>query len=152
RRQKLLLPVAALVDDLIGLSGYMERSQLDALLSEAPAVNVALLSVDRPALDALTLELQRLPHVAAVSQPDADRALLKGQVSDIYFVLEVMLALFAAAIAVGVIYNNARIALEVRSRDLATLRILGFSRAELALVLLGEQAAQLVIGIWPGLQ
>jgi putative ABC transport system permease protein len=152
RRPKLLLPVSALVDDLIGLSGYMELSQLDALLSEAPAVNVALLSVDRPALDALTLKLQKLPSVAAVSQPAVDRALLKAQVTDIYFVLEVMLALFASAIAVGVIYNNARIALEVRSRDLATLRILGFSRGELAMVLLGEQAAQLIVGIWPGLQ
>ena len=62
-----------------------------------------------------------------------------------------MLALFAAAIAVGVVYNNARIALELRSRDLATMRILGFTRGELAAVLLGEQAIQVVLGVGPGL-
>ncbi|HTQ05937.1 MAG TPA: ABC transporter permease, partial [Polyangiaceae bacterium] len=60
-------------------------------------------------------------------------------------------SLFAAAIAVGVVYNNARIALEVRSRDLATMRILGFTRGELAGVLLGEQAIQVLFGIFPGL-
>lgn len=152
RRQKLLLPVDVLVDDMVGLSGYMTRARLDTLLDEAPAADVAHLAVDRPALDELMLRVQRFPNVAAVSRPDLDRNLLKSQVADIYFALEIMLALFASAIAVGVVYNNARIALEIRSRDLATLRILGFTRGELATVLLGEQAVQLLLGIWPGLK
>jgi putative ABC transport system permease protein len=62
-----------------------------------------------------------------------------------------MLAFFAAAIAVGVVYNNARIALETRSRDLATMRILGFTRGELSAVLLGEQAIQVACGVPLGL-
>ena len=69
-----------------------------------------------------------------------DRGLVRAQVADVFLVLQLVLAIFAAAIAVGVVYNNARIALEIRSRDLATLRILGFTRGELAFVLLGEQA------------
>jgi putative ABC transport system permease protein len=152
RRRKLSLRVGALVDDLVGLSGYMDRAGLAAVLDEAPAANVALLATDRSALDEVMARLQRLPRVASVSRPDLDRNLLKSQVADVYLVLEVMLALFASAIAVGVVYNNARIALEVRSRDLATLRILGFTRGELAVVLLGEQAVQLVLGVWPGLR
>ena len=56
------------------------------------------------------------------------------------------MALFASIIAIGMVFNNARIALAVRSRDLATLRILGFTRGEVATVLLGEQAVQLVLG------
>ena len=43
-------------------------------------------------------------------------------------------------IAFGVIYNVAHTALSERSRDLATLHVIGFSQAEVALVLLGEQA------------
>ena len=152
KRQHLRLPVGALVDDLIGLSGYMDRSQLGSLLDEVPTADIALLAVDRPALDEVIGRLTEVPSVDSVSRPDLDRHLLEAQVADIYFALEVILAIFASAIAVGVVYNNARVALEVRSRDLATLRILGFTRGELAVVLLGEQAIQVVLGIWPGLK
>jgi putative ABC transport system permease protein len=152
RRQKLLLPVDVLVDDLVGLSGYMTRTRLDALMNEGASADVALLAVDRPALDDLMFRLQRFPYVGAVSRPDLDRNLLKAQVADVYFAMQILLVMFASAIAVGVVYNNARIALEIRSRDLATLRILGFTRGELAVVLLGEQAVQLFLGIWPGLR
>ena len=86
-----------------------------------------------------------------MSRPDVDRGLVRAQVADAFTVLQVMLSIFAAAIAVGVVYNNARIALDVRSRDLATLRILGFTRGELAVVLLGEQAMQVALGVVPGL-
>ena len=57
------------------------------------------------------------------------------------------LALSAAAIAVGVVYNNARIALSTRSRDLASLRVLGYRRREISEILLGELAAQVLLGI-----
>jgi putative ABC transport system permease protein len=58
-----------------------------------------------------------------------------------------ILALSAAAIAVGVVYNNARIALSTRSRDLASLRVLGYRRREISEILLGELAAQVLLGI-----
>jgi putative ABC transport system permease protein len=92
-----------------------------------------------------------LPAVAAISRPSVDRGLVRAEVADEFVVLELVLAVFAAAIAVGVVYNNARIAFEIRSRDLATMRILGFSRGELAFVLLGEQAIQVVLGVPLGL-
>ena len=150
-RRTLRVPVAALVDDLLGLSGYMDAAELARLLGERPRVNIVLAAVLTPDIDAVTARLDGLPMVASVSRPDLDRGLVRAQVADVFIALSVMLALFATAIAVGVVYNNARIALEVRSRDLATLRILGFTRGELAAVLLGEQAIQVVLGIGPGL-
>jgi putative ABC transport system permease protein len=45
---------------------------------------------------------------------------------------------FSCALAVGVTYNAARIALSERGRELATLRVLGFTRAEISYLLLGE--------------
>ncbi len=86
-----------------------------------------------------------------MSRPALDRGLVQAQVADVFAVLSILLALFATAIAIGVVYNNARIALEVRSRDLATMRILGFTRGELAGVLLGEQGIQVLLGVGPGL-
>jgi putative ABC transport system permease protein len=63
----------------------------------------------------------------------------------------VVLTVSAAAIAIGVVYNNARISLSLRSRDLATLRVLGFTRREISTVLLGELAAQVALGVPLGL-
>jgi putative ABC transport system permease protein len=71
--------------------------------------------------------------------------------ADVLIAYILVLALSAAAIAVGVVYNNARIALATRSRDLATLRILGFQRGEVARVLIGEQVVQVALGIPVGL-
>ena len=48
--------------------------------------------------------------------------------------------LFASTIAFGVVYNAARISLSERSRELASLRVLGFTRAEISSILLGELA------------
>jgi putative ABC transport system permease protein len=149
--RNLRLEVTAIVDDLVGLYAYMDGDELQRALREAPSVNRILLAVDRLELDDVQMRLEAIPGVAAVSRPDMDRDLFRAEVAESYLVMQLMLALFASAIAVGVVYNNARIALEMRSRDLATLRILGFTRAELAVVLLGEQVVQLVLGVWPGL-
>jgi putative ABC transport system permease protein len=150
-RRKVRVPVAALVDDLLGLSGYMEARELAGMMGETPSANVLLLSVDHADMDDVTRRLDDLPAVSAVTRPSVDRGLVRAEEGDVFVVFKGVLAAFAAAIAVGVVYNNARIALEVRSRDLATMRILGFTRGELAIVLLGEQAIQVVLGVVPGL-
>ena len=149
-RPKLHVPVTALVDDLLGLSGYMEASELAKLLDEEPRANIILLSVAAPDVDQVTARLHALPAAASVSRPALDQSLVHAEVADVFTAASIMLALFATTIAVGVVYNNARIALDVRSRDLATMRILGFTRGELAAVILGEQAIHL-LGIAPGL-
>jgi len=150
-RKKIHVRVAALVDDLLGFSGYMEASELARLLDEGQRVNVVLAAVEAHDVDQVSARLNGLPMVGSVSQPPLDRDLVRAEVADEFTALSVMLALFAAAIAVGVVYNNARIALELRSRDLATMRILGFTRGELAAVLLGEQAIQVLFGVALGL-
>jgi putative ABC transport system permease protein len=150
-RRKVRVRVAALVDDLLGITGYMDASALSTLMGQTLRANVLLLSVDPRDVDEVTRRLDDLPYVAAITRPSADRELVRAQEGDVFVIFQVVLAAFAAAIAVGVVYNNARIALEVRSRDLATMRILGFTRGELGLVLLGEQAVQILLGVPPGL-
>jgi putative ABC transport system permease protein len=129
----------------------MDARALARLIDEERRANVALLAVDPRDADDVRRRLDEMPATAAISQPAVDRELLRAEVGDVFVVLVLVMSIFASSIAVGVIYNNARIALEVRSRDLATLRILGFTRAELAAVLLGEQAIQVALGIPPGL-
>jgi putative ABC transport system permease protein len=59
--------------------------------------------------------------------------------------------LFASIIAFGVVYNSARIALSERGRELATLRVLGLTRAEISYILLGELAVLTAVGVPLGL-
>jgi putative ABC transport system permease protein len=150
-RRRVRVKVAALVDDFLGIAAYMGSTELSGLMGERPRANVVLLAVDPRDIDEVIERLNDLPAVAAVSRPSVDRGLVRAEEGDVLVVMQVILALFSAAIAVGVVYNNARIAFELRSRDLATMRILGFTRGELAFVLLGEQAIQVVLGVGPGL-
>jgi putative ABC transport system permease protein len=150
-RRHVRFRVAGFIDDFSGLSAYMDLAALERQLGEPPTLSGALLSVARGDVDEVAARIQKLPAVASYSEPALDRLQFQAQMSDSMRVMTVLLAAFASVIAVGMVFNNARIALAVRSRDLATLRILGFTRGEVATVLLGEQAVQLVLGVAIGL-
>jgi putative ABC transport system permease protein len=150
-RKHLTLPVSGFVDDFVGLNGYMALPELLRRIEQPPTISGALLSIDRSQIADVIRRLERLPALASFSEPDLDRKGFEGDISNTFKALSVLLTLFASIIAVGMVFNNARIALAVRSRDMATLRILGFTRREVATVLLGEQAVQLVLGVAFGL-
>ncbi len=145
------LLVAATVDDMFGLTAQMRLDELARWLGENRTASAAMLAIDPLARDGLEQRLQRLPSVASVSRTDILVEYFRAQSGRTIVVETLILALFGAIIAIGVVYNNARIALALRARDLASLRVLGFTRGEISSILLGEQAAQLVLGIPVGL-
>ncbi|HEX7023177.1 MAG TPA: ABC transporter permease [Gemmatimonadales bacterium] len=145
------VPVAATVDELIGLSAYMNRVALDRLLGEGPTVTGALLRTDPLESGQLFARLKRLPGVAGVTSHDATVASFEATIAESFGIVSTVLIGFAGALAVAIVYNTARIALSERARELASLRVLGFTRAEIGLMLLGEQALLAGLGIVAGL-
>jgi putative ABC transport system permease protein len=150
----LALPVAALIDDAFGLLGYMRQSALHQVIGEEVSVNGAQLRVD-PAHEAeVRARLIAMPMVGRVVRKQAVMERFYQQTGENMGFMTFILTLFAATIAIGVVYNNARVALSMRSRDLASLRVLGFTRGEISAVLLGELAVQVLlalpIGLWLG--
>jgi putative ABC transport system permease protein len=143
--------VAYLVDDLIGISAYMDIEALDRLIGDDRVITGATLSVDRTRLDEIYARIKELPLVAGVGRTDLFKQQFEKQVAKVMVVFTLVLAAFAAAIAVGIVYNNARVALAVRARDLASLRVLGFTRREISSILLGEIAVSLVLALPLGL-
>lgn len=143
--------VSALVDDLLGTSGYLRLDALDRLQRDGGRITAVALRVDPTRRDALLRRLKVYPAVASTARRATAIAYFREQLGRESGVMALILAAFASVIAVGVVYNNARIALSVRSRELATLRVLGFTRAEVSAVLLGEQAAQVALAIPLGL-
>ncbi|MCA9651205.1 MAG: FtsX-like permease family protein [Myxococcales bacterium] len=143
--------VTGFVDESFGLQGHMRKDSLHALLREAPSVSSVLLDVDPLEFDAITQRLKELPWVLSVSSPRDFRENFEEQSGEMMGVFTFILTTFASIIAVGVIYNNTRVALSQRSRDFASLRVLGFTRREIAAILLGEQAIQVALAIPLGL-
>jgi putative ABC transport system permease protein len=134
------IPVAAVVDDLLGASVYMSVEALGRLTREGRRASGALLLVDRERLDDVNADLKRAPAVASVVSPSSMLASFESQLEDSFFVAVGFIVAFASVISVAVIYNGTRIALSERGRELASLRVLGFTRNEVATLLFGEQA------------
>jgi putative ABC transport system permease protein len=146
-RVRRTVPVAATVAEMFGTAAYMEYDALHRMLGEAPAVSGAYLRVEPDRLDAVTDRLKRLPAVASVNSPSALQSSFEQQMSENLLVSVGFLTLLAGVLAIGVVYNGARIALAERGRELASLRVLGFTRREIAVLLLGEQAVVTLLAI-----
>jgi putative ABC transport system permease protein len=132
--------VASLVDDVLGLSLYMDLSALHRLMREGDVASGALLLIDQAREAEVSKALKSLPVVAGAG---FKRAVLESfrETMAANMNLTILINLFfAGVIAFGVVYNAARVSLSERSRELASLRVLGFTRAEISLILMGELA------------
>lgn len=146
--------IAGTLQDFAGLSVYMELDALRQLMREGSVVTGAHLLVDSMYQPALYRELKETPQVAAVSVKQHAIDSFEQTVAQNLNVMKTINLLFACVIAVGVVYNSARISLAERSRELATLRVVGFTRREISAILLGELAvitlAAIPIGLMAG--
>jgi putative ABC transport system permease protein len=139
--------VSGLTGDLVGSVAYMRREDAARLVGERDTVSTLRVRLDRNRYALFTERIRMLPRVAAVGDKTLMvRSFRRTQARNLLYFTWILSA-FAAAIAVGVVYNSARIALAERSWELATLRVLGFTRAEVARMLLGQSAAQLLVAL-----
>ncbi|MBS1823959.1 MAG: ABC transporter permease [Acidobacteria bacterium] len=142
--------VAALVDELVGLAAYMNLDALNRLMQEGHAISGAYLRVDPAEAEVLYRQLKRTPAVSSVAVREAMIASFRKTIAENMEVSVQMLAVFAAVIAFSIVYNSARIALSERAHELASLRVLGFTKPEVAVVLIGEQLVLTVAAIPAG--
>jgi putative ABC transport system permease protein len=147
RRAARDVPVAGLVDELTGLGAYMDRHALARLLQEDDAISGVRLSVDAAVTDDLYAVLKGLPMVSGISIRQAMLDSFEDILDRSVRVSTFINVFFACVIAVGIIYNNARISLSERGKELASLRVLGFTRREVGVIVLGEQAVLTAVAI-----
>jgi putative ABC transport system permease protein len=141
------LRVAGLVDELLGLNAYLEAGALHRLLREQSTWSGALLRVDAHELPVLNAALKRMPAVAGATSRKAMLQSFEETLARSFAIFTTVLIGFASVIACAVVYNAARIALSERGRELASLRVLGFTRGEVAVLLFGEQALLTLLAI-----
>jgi putative ABC transport system permease protein len=143
--------VVDLVEEYMGTSAYMEISALHNLMHEADNLSGAVIEVDSARVDALYRRLKTVPAIAGVA---VTRAILDSFNTTIEQNMNLIVffnVLFSSIIAIGVVYNAARISLSERSRELASLRVLGFTRGEISAILLGELAMLTLVAVPVGL-
>ena len=145
------VPVTGLATEFIGLATYMELGTLNRLLREGETISGAYLSADENKIDALYRELKSTPRVASVNIKQAALNSFRDTVVKNMLQMQMFNVIFACIIAFGVVYNTARIALSERGRELASLRVIGLTRAEISSILLGELALLTLAAIPLGL-
>ncbi|HWB46864.1 MAG TPA: FtsX-like permease family protein [Hyphomicrobiaceae bacterium] len=151
KRPVLHLPVVKLSEDILGFSATMDLAALNRLLREDDLVNAAALKLDPTASHLTWQRIQAKPKIEASSVKALWLTLFDETIAGMLVVGALILAGFGLLIAVGVVYNSARVAFQERAWELASLRILGFTRAEVALILLSELVFELIVAIPIGL-
>lgn len=132
--------VSGLIDDFIGLGAYMELDALNRLMREGDVISGVKLTVDDTMSAGLFEDLRERPVVSSVVSAQTAIQNIRRMLEESLLVSMIVSVLFAGIIAFGVVYNNARISLSERARELASLRVLGMTRGEISYILLGELA------------
>jgi putative ABC transport system permease protein len=148
------VPVYGFITDYAGLSAYMDIDALRRLMQEGSTVSGAHVLVDRGRWADFLTAIKEVPRIANVSITSALKESFRKTTAESITLIQSIYFTFSVIVAFGVVYNSARIALSERGRDLATLRVVGFTHGEVVGVLIGELALLTLlavpVGLWIG--
>ena len=151
RRPERDMLVAGLVDELMGGDVYVEAETLYDLLGESGTVSGAWLRVDASLQSSLYARLKRIPGVSSVLVKEVLVQGFNETIEESFLIALTSTLIIGAALVMAIVYNQTRVALSERGRELASLRVLGFERNEVAYILLGELALLILVAIPVGL-
>ncbi len=137
-RPVLQVPVLGITQQYLGVSAYMQQDSLNALMQEGPVVSGAYLALTPGTEASVYDKLHQRPQVLGQVANSAAIKSFYATIGEFVLFYNMVASLLAASIGFGVVYNSARIALSERGRELASLRVLGFTQGEIAYILLGE--------------
>ena len=151
RRRTLEVPVLGITRQFLGLSAYMQQASLNALLREGPVVTGAYLALEPGRQAEVYAALNARPRVLGMVVHGAAIRSFYATIGEFVLFYTLVATLLAGAIGFGVVYNAARIALSERERELASLRVLGFTQGEIGYILLGELGLLTLLAIPVGM-
>jgi putative ABC transport system permease protein len=147
RRRTRSVPVVGVTTQYIGIGAYMDLEAANRLAGGGSTISGAFLMIDPEQEQAVNDALRERPRVASIVSTDRAIRAYREESAETMLVFAFILSLFAGVIAFGVVYNSIRISLSERDRELASLRVLGFTRGEIAYILLGEAATLVLLAI-----
>jgi putative ABC transport system permease protein len=144
------IPVAGFTDELVGISANMRIQELLKLMGEDPGYNLAAIKADPGKLNELYVRLKGSPEVGVVNLKNALYKGFNESFGQVIQMASLVLMIASLLIALGIIYNSVRVSFSERAWELASLRVLGFERIEVARVLLLEVGTQVFLSLFPG--
>lgn len=147
RRPDFTVPVVDIFESYIGMPAYMNIHALNRIMKQGKQVEFLNVLVDEKYEANLFAELKEIPDVAAVSLRQAAVDTFNETMAETLRIFVTLFSGFGCALAFGLAYNSTRITLSERGRELATLRVLGFTRAEISYILLGEVGMLIVVAL-----
>ncbi len=145
------LPLMNVASEWVGVNAYMPLDSLNEFMHEGDAITGAFLSINLADKAHLYDELEKMPAVAGTADRRDSLQSFYDTMAEQLLTFAFFNTLLASTIAIGVIYNTARITLSERSRELASLRVLGYTRGEVSYILLGELAVVVFLAIPVGM-
>ena len=139
--------VVSLVNQYLGVAAYMDRHALNRIMQEEDAISGAYLKIDPAYENEIYNTLRDMPQVANTTARKNMISSFYDTSAEFIYIFVGFISILSVIITFGVIYNTARIALSERSRELASMRVLGFTKAEISYILLGELAILTLLAI-----
>lgn len=143
--------ISRISDDILGASVVVERSALNRLMREGSTMNAASLKIDASLSERFWSGISKIPKIEGSSAKALWLTLFHETVAGLVLTGALILSTFGILIAVGVVYNSARVSLQEHAWELASLRIVGLTRREVSSVIIAEIAIQLIVAIPCGL-
>lgn len=151
KRPRAVVQVAALAEDFAGTIAYMNIDALNRLLGEGDRINGAYVTVAAGSWSAFLRATKETPATRSVVVKRTMRESFRKTTAQTIGLLQMIYLVFATVVAFGIVYNSARIALSERQRELATLRVVGFTRGEVGTVLVAELVLLTAVSLPVGL-
>jgi putative ABC transport system permease protein len=143
--------LVGLAEDFAGVAAYMDMHALNRLLAEGDIITGANFRIDELHRAEFLRALKGIPRVSWVAIKESLRENFRQTTAASIGLIQTIYLIFAMVVAFGVVYNNARISLAERARELATLRVIGFSRREVGTVLITELVILAMVAVPLGL-
>ncbi|WP_157016681.1 ABC transporter permease [Mesorhizobium xinjiangense] len=143
--RKVAVPVSAIVESYVGLAVYMRADALDRVIGDGPRLSGVRVKIDSSRLDDLYTTIKETPAVAAIALQGLSRQRFRETIEKNITIMTSVYTALAVIITFGVVYNSARIQFSERARELASLRVFGFTNGEVSSVLLIELGAMVLL-------
>ena len=151
RRRVLALPLVGLAQDFTGIAAYMDLPAMNRFLGEGDIITGASFTIDMARRAEFLRAIKGIPRISWIAVKETMRQSFRETTAQSMGMLQTLYLVFAVIVAFGVIYNNARISLAERARELATLRVIGLSQREVGAVIVIELALLAFLAVPLGL-
>lgn len=132
--------VSDVIQQYFGLGAYMDLAALNAMLDDPPLVSGAHIAFDNSSESSLFAAIKATPAIAGIALQRVSLRRFRETLRENINIMTSIYISLSVIIAFGVVYNSARVQLSERGRELASLRVLGFTRGEVTRILLTELA------------